>query len=195
MILGITGISGSGKHTAAAFFQQKNWVVFDVDAIAHYLYRPYTHVWKAITQRFGESILNRDDVINRAKLAQIVFNETDPAGSERALTDMNAIVHPAIKRALKEKIHSHFQRQSNIVIVAALWKEIDLLKLCDKVLLVAADPETARKRIQSRDGISENHYRFRVLHQSVPDRSDFTVRNDGTLSEFYRTLAGLPLNG
>ena len=41
MILGITGKSGTGKHTAAKFLEQKGWKVLDVDKIAHKLYRPY----------------------------------------------------------------------------------------------------------------------------------------------------------
>ena len=39
MVLGITGISGAGKHTAADYFKKKGWVVLDADKLLdHVLY-------------------------------------------------------------------------------------------------------------------------------------------------------------
>ena len=94
MILGITGISGSGKHTAANFLKQKGWVVLDADKIAHYLYRPYTSLWKAVVKEFGEDILSANDKIDRQKLSKIVFDPNNPEG----LKKLNEITHPEIKR-------------------------------------------------------------------------------------------------
>ncbi|MFH0820496.1 MAG: dephospho-CoA kinase [Candidatus Peregrinibacteria bacterium] len=195
MVLGITGISGSGKHTAAEFFAQKQWKVLDVDKIAHYLYRPYTHVWKAIVEAFGENIVGQNDLINRQKLSQIVFDESNPKVVQTQLKKLNAIVHPAIGLYLKDQLHRQFRRGTSVVIVAALWKELDLPELCDKILLIRANPELAFARTQKRDGLTHETYQARIRNQSEPPKPDFVIENKGTLPEFYKALNQLSLNG
>lgn len=189
MVLGITGKSGSGKHTAADFFAQKQWMILDADKIAHYLYRPYTHVWKAIVKHFGEGILSKNDLINRQKLSQIVFDAHNPEQAARERKALNAIVHPAIRVYLEEQIHRHFERKTNLVIVAALAEELELPRLCDNILLIKADPDIAFKRIQARDSLSRPLYEQRVRDQSEPKNPDQIIENNGTLQEFYRAMA------
>ena len=193
MILGITGISGSGKHTSAHYFKKRGWVVLDADKIAHHSYRPYTLVWKRIVREFGEGILNRDDTINRVKLGKIVFNALKPKEAEIALKKLNKIVHPYIKRSLKNEIHRYFRRKADIVVVAVLWKELEIKKICDKILLIKAGPDLAQKRIQERDNISPETYQMRVKHQNMPKKPDFTVENNGTIRELNLKLAKIPL--
>lgn len=191
MILGITGISGSGKHTAAAFFEKQGWVILDADKIAHHSYRPYTNVWKAVVQEFGERILNRDDRINRATLGKIVFDALHPKESEAALKKLNQIIHPYMKRKIKNAIHRHFKRKSNIAIVVALWEESGLEEYCEKLLLVQAEAALRSKRIQGRDSISPETYEMRIRNQTEPQHPDFTVENDGSVVELNRKLSNI----
>ncbi|MBU1017438.1 dephospho-CoA kinase [Patescibacteria group bacterium] len=193
MILGITGISGSGKHTAAHFFEQKGWVILDADKIAHRSYRPYTAVWKAVIREFGEGILNTDDTINRVKLGKIVFNASEPEVSKMALSKLNQIIHPYMKRRIRNEIHRHFRRQSNIAIVVALWRESGLEDCCEKILLIKAASELRSRRIQGRDGISPETYGMRIQNQTEPPQSDFVVENSGSLADFRKKLAQLEL--
>lgn len=188
MILGITGISGSGKHEAAEFFKKRNWVILDADKIAHHLYRPYTNVWKAIVKEFGEEILTTNDVVDRVKLGKIVFNAKDEASAKVALKKLNDIVHPYLKRRINDDIHRHFRRKSNIVIVVALWRELNIESRCDKLILIKARRELRAKRMQKRDGISPETYRMRVRNQAEPDNPDFVVENNGTLNDFRLNL-------
>jgi dephospho-CoA kinase len=188
MILGITGISGSGKHTAADFLKQKGWVVLDADKIAHYLYRPYTSLWKAIVKEFGEDILTEKDKIDRQKLGKIVFNTNNP----EALLTLNKITHPEIKRYLKDELY-HLRKKPNIIIIAALWKEIGILGLCDKMLLINANKDLAFDRIKKRDGIEKEMYNIRIKNQIIPPNPDFTVDNEGDFQELYKSLNQLPI--
>jgi len=189
MVLGITGISGSGKHTAADFFKQKGWAVLDADKIAHYLYRPYTYVWKAVTKRFGNEILNKDDSIDRQKLGAIVFS----SGHEKNLQDLNDITHPAIQQYIKDEIHSLRRKKPNIIVVAALWKEIGFSDFCDKVLLLTVDKNIAFERIRKRDGINKEMYEARISNQAMPPKPDFTVVNNSDFKGFYTALNRLAL--
>ena len=191
MVLGITGISGAGKHTAARFLEKKGWVILDADKVAHNLYRPYTGVWKKIVKEFGEEILTKQDVIDRVKLGKIVFNASQPEESIAALHKLNLIIHPFIRRHIKNVIHRHFRRGSNIAVVVALWQESGLEELCDKLLLIKTDAELRQKRIQGRDGISSETYQLRVKNQNEPPNPDFVIENSGTSQEFNKKLEGL----
>jgi dephospho-CoA kinase len=188
MVLGITGISGSGKHTAAKYFESKGWVILDADKISHDTYRPYSGAWKAVVQAFGENILNQDDTVNRVKLGKIVFNPLDPEGARAELEKLNKIVHPFVKRQIIEDIHHHTRTKPNIAIVVALWEEAELEDICEKILLLRSDPELRSKRVKLRDSISEEAYQIRVSHQNEPPKPDFTVENNGSVQELNNKL-------
>ena len=163
MILGITGKSGVGKHTAAKFFEQRDWKILDSDKIAHKLYRPYQRIWREVVDRFGEEILKKDDVVDRQKLKKIVFGKTDE--SRKALVDLGAIVHPEVKRYLKDEAYYLNKHNRNTIIITAMWEELDLAKICDKVLLVKAGDALAYKRIHKRDGVDLDMYEAYVQNQ------------------------------
>ena len=187
MKLGITGISGSGKHTAATFFKQRKWIILDADKMAHDLYRPYTYVWKDIVERFGEGILTTKDLIDRQKLGAIVF---DSKNSE-ALEDLNKIVHPAIRREIENALYHYRNRDDHLIIVAALWESIGLNELCDKILLIKSNSSLAMERSIARDGITEDVYKARIKNQTEPPDPDFIVENNGEFKEFYKQLSEL----
>lgn len=191
MVIGITGISGSGKKKVAQFFERKHWVIIDVDQMAHLLYRPYTHVWHEIVGHFGEKILNQDDTINRTRLSKIVFNPSEPEVAHQELMKLNEMIHPALKREVKDKIHRHFRRKSNIVVVAALWQELDLIELTDFLLLVRSKPELCQKRIMERDNLPLEVYKLRVRDYKEPIQPEFKIDNDGTPEELADKLEQL----
>jgi len=184
MILGITGKSGTGKHTAADFLKQKGWTVLDADKIAHHLYRPYTHVWKAVIKHFGEGILGKKDIIDRQKLGEIVFNPN----KQEELKELNKIVHPEIKRYLKNEIHYLRRKERNAAVIAALWKEMGLIELCDKVLSISANEDLAFERVKKRDGISEEAYGARTKNQLPLETPDIEVINEEDRQSFYKLL-------
>jgi dephospho-CoA kinase len=189
MILGITGISGSGKHTAGDFLKQKGWVILDADKIAHYLYRPYTSVWKAISKHFGEGILTENDKIDRKKLGDIVFDPSNP----NKLKELNQITHPEIKRHIKNEIHYLRKKKPNVIVIGSLWKEIGLPEYCDKILLVTANEKLAFERIKKRDGVTQDAFNSRIKNQIAPPNPDFTVVNEADFQDLYKELNQLPI--
>lgn len=186
MILGITGKSGTGKHTAAKFFEQKGWKVLDADKIAHQLYKPYQRIWRDIVDRFGEEILTKDDLIDRQKIKAIVFGKSPE--SEKALTDLNNIVHPELKRVLKDNTYYLKKRKANTVLVAALWEELGLFELCDHVMLIKTGDALAYERIRKRDGLSFDMYEVTTKKQTEPKNAHVTVVNEGSFQDFYKEL-------
>lgn len=188
MIVGITGISGSGKHEAARFFEQKGWVILNADEIGHQSYRPYTLVWKTVVKEFGEGILNADDTINREKLSKKVFDPATPEQSEARLQKLNAVIHPYIRRRIKDFIHRHFHRQSNIVVEGALWKQLKMHEYCDKIILLTSSPQARENRIMHRDHIPAEVHQMRIKNQADPEAFDYMIENNGTVQELFRKL-------
>lgn len=186
MILGITGKSGAGKHTAAQFFEQKGWRVLDADKIAHQLYKPYQKVWRDLVEHFGEGILTKDDLIDRQKLKKIVFGKTPEA--KKALSELNAIVHPELQRHLADEVYYFKKKKENTIIVGALWKEVGLFELCDRVLLVRTGDAVAFERVRKRDGIDYDAYESTIRNQSIPGNPSIVVENEGTFQDFYKKL-------
>ncbi|MDH5596735.1 MAG: dephospho-CoA kinase [Candidatus Peregrinibacteria bacterium] len=186
MLLGITGKSGTGKHTAGKFLEQKGWKVLYADQVAHKLYRPYQRVWREVVDRFGEGILTTNDVIDRQKLKKIVFNPSEE--SQKALKELNAIVHPEVKRYLKDEAYYLSKRKAKAAIVAALWEEMGLLSICDKVLLLQAGEALCYDRIHKRDGVDIEMFQTYSSTQKDPPNPDFTITNEGQVNDLYKEL-------
>lgn len=168
--------------------------MLDADTIAHKLYRPYSGLWKAIVNAFGEEILKKDDTINRVTLGKIVFNASEPEKSMKELERLNKVVHPFVKRQIENDLHRHFRRQSDVVVIAALWDKLDMKKICDKVILLKADEDVRRERIRKRDGISADTYNLRASCQKELADPDFIIENNGTIEEFKKKLENLKLS-
>lgn len=186
MILGITGKIGVGKTTAAQFFEQRGWVVLEADHLAHELYRPYRRAWKQLVDRFGEGILKKNDVIDRQKLKLLVFGNSPE--SKKALEDLNQILHPELRRTLKDEVYYLQKRHKNAVIVAALWKEVELFELCDKVLLIQSGDALAYERLHKREGLDFDLFESLNATQQDPEHADFIVQNEGDFQALYKEL-------
>ena len=96
MKVGLTGGIGAGKSTVADLFSQKGAVVIRSDELARLVIEPQTPGFQQVIDRFGKDFVNSEGYIDRAKLAQIVFNDKEQ------LAKLNAIVHPAVKLDFEE---------------------------------------------------------------------------------------------
>lgn len=72
-LIGITGKSGSGKSTFASLLAKKlNCIYIDIDKIGHQaLLNP--DILTALSQKFGNGILDNEGKIDRKKVGDIVF--------------------------------------------------------------------------------------------------------------------------
>ena len=98
LLIGLTGGIGSGKSTVSALLAARGAVVVDADAIVHDVQRPGTPVFTAMVERFGEGVVAADGTLDRARVADIVFNDPE------ALAALNAIVHPAVGAEIARRL-------------------------------------------------------------------------------------------
>src|SRR6185295_992845 len=109
--IALTGGIATGKSHVLEQFRKRGIPCLDADALAHGVEAPGTEATTAIAARFGADVLAADGSVNRAKLGPIVFG--DPA----ARRDLEAIVHPAVYRAIAAGLRAFELTGSRIAIV------------------------------------------------------------------------------
>lgn len=177
MILGITGGTGCGKTTLLKCIEAQGGVVLDCDAIYHALLSTDAALLDAIEKRFPGTVEN--GVLQRKKLGNLVFSH------EKALSDLNAITHGAVKAEVLRRLAD---KPALAAIDAIALFEADLAQLCDVTVAVTAPEESRIQRLMVRDGISREYARQRIAAQHDPDwfrqRCDYCLENSGTQAEF-----------
>lgn len=142
--IALTGGIGCGKTEACRIFQQQHNVpVIDTDVIARQLVQPGEEALEQITSAFGEDILLPDGTLNRAALANTVFN------NETKRRQLEAILHPKIRNAVEQQIK---QLNAAYVIVAIpLLIETGQQSDYDRVLVIDCEPSQQLARTLQRD--------------------------------------------
>jgi dephospho-CoA kinase len=187
--VGLTGGLASGKTTVAAFLARLGATVFDADEIVAELYRPGAAGETAARDLFGDSILDARGIVDRAKLASLVFG--DPA-SRRALESR---IHPLVGAEIERRF-AEAQRSGAEVAVAEASQllEAGTQSRYDRVLVVVA-PEEERLRRWSEKGGDVEDARRRIAAQLPADEArahaDDVLVNDGTLAELESNVEAL----
>ena len=110
LLVALTGGIGSGKSAVAQRLAARGAVVIDADAIVHELQRAGTPLLERLAERFGEDIIRADGSLDRAGLA------ADRLPRRRALADLEAIVHPAVRAEIARRIEAE-RGTDNVVVL------------------------------------------------------------------------------
>ncbi|WP_264529843.1 dephospho-CoA kinase [Flavobacterium sp. N502540] len=171
-IIGLTGGIGSGKTTIANYFAEMGVPLYIADDEAKKVMQSEKIV-QQIKLAFGDSLFE-NDVLNRAKLAEIVFNDADK------LAALNAIVHPAVKEdfelwLLKNKKYHY------VIYEAAILFESGRYKDCDVIVTVTAPEEIRIERVVKRDKTTREQVISRMKMQWDDEKrislSNFVINN------------------
>ncbi len=157
MIIGLTGLTGAGKSTAAAALRRLGCHVIDADRVGHEVTtRP--DILEKIKTAFGAGCILPDGTLDRRALGKIVFSDGEK------LKKLNAITHPPITEAIAAEAAAH--SGETVVIDAAALGESGLDRLCGEVWRVTAPEELRLARIMERDGLSRTEAVNRILSQT-----------------------------
>ncbi len=177
MILGITGGTGSGKTTLLNQVRALGGLVLDCDEIYHNLLKTDREMLRAIEARFPGTV--EEGCLQRKKLGAIVFAD------DRALLDLNAITHAAVKREVLRRL----ENAPNLAAIDAIGLfEGGLAELCHLTVAVTAPREQRVARLMARDGITREYAEKRIDAQH-PDswfreKCDFVLENPGNIDAF-----------
>ena len=176
-IAGITGGIGSGKTTAAKFFEELGVPVYNSDTRAKIIQNENSEVKVKIIEAFGDEAYNQSG-LNRVYIAKQVFNNNEK------LKQLNQIVHPAVFNDFEE----WKKKQTSKIIMkeAAILIESGSYKDCDVVISVLMNKEKRIQRIMARDGCTAEQVMARSTNQISDEeriqKSDFIIDNNGDLT-------------
>jgi dephospho-CoA kinase len=180
--IALTGGIATGKSYVLERIRARGIPCLDADELVHGITAAGTEATTAIAARFGGDILAADGSVNRAKLGPIVF--ADPA----ARKDLEAIVHPAVYRAITAGIRAfEMTGESRLAVVAIpLLYETGADKQFDRVVVTACSRDLQVARLVER-GLTEEAARQRLAAQLPTEekaaRADFVIRTDGAFEE------------
>ncbi len=111
-VIGLAGQAGCGKSAVGKSLATHDGVVWlDLDRLAWQTYRKGTETYYRLVSRFGASVLSPTGQIDRSKLSQLVFSD------QNLLSDLNAIVHPALSDKLRLMIEAEAKKRTDILLV------------------------------------------------------------------------------
>ncbi len=173
--IGITGGMGSGKTTCCEIFTSLGVPVYNADMRGKFILQENAHAKEKLLNYFGKDIFDDKGILDRKKLAAIVFNNTEK------LRILEGIVHPAVQEDFADFRRAHFTAKY-IVKEAALLYESGTYKDLDKIIVVDAPMEIRLKRIMERDGISSDEIMARIEKQWPDEKklemADYIIQND-----------------
>jgi dephospho-CoA kinase len=179
--IALTGGIATGKSHVLDQFRKRGVPCLDADLLTHGVESAGTEATQAIAARFGD-VLAADGAVDRQKLAPLVF--ADP-GARR---DLEAIVHPAVYRAIAAGLRA-FELLGGYplaVVDVPLLYETGHAQDFDRVIVMACPPEVQIARLIER-GMSDAEARQRIAAQWPTEekaaRADFVIRTDGSVEK------------
>jgi len=178
----LTGGIGTGKSVVLASFAELGTPVVEADTLAHDAIAPGTPGAAAVCQRFGDGVIGPDGGVDRVRLGALVFDDRE------ARRDLEAIVHPAVYRAIDEWMRAQEASGARMAIA-----EIPLLFETGHegdfacVVVTACGRDEQVRRAMARSNLREAEVRRRIAAQAPLDdkvrRADYVIWTDGTVEE------------
>lgn len=183
-IIGITGGVGSGKSQIMDYLEHHySAYCIKADKIAFELEQPPHLCYKSITATFGRDVLNECGLIDRRKLAEIVFSDS------AQLKKLNEIVHPEVKKYIIDLINKlkTAGTYSYVFIEAALFFEDAYEKLCDEVWYVFVTEERRIRRLTQSRGYSlekiHGIMKNQLSEHQFREKCNVILDNNGTFEQ------------
>lgn len=188
LLVGLTGSIATGKSTVSRMFAHLGARVIDADLLAREVVMPGQPAYARIVDEFGPQVVQENGSLDRKALGALVF--ADAAKRKR----LEEITHPAIG-ARQQRILSVLDEEACEGVViwdAALLFEGGGAAKMDRVVVVYADPETERRRLMERDGLSDADARARIASQMpIAEKAKLAhhvIDNSGTREDTERQV-------
>jgi len=178
----LTGGIATGKSHVLDRFRELGVSCLDADDFAHGVMAAGTEASQAIGERFGADFLDATGAVDRRKLGPVVFADI------QARRDLEAIVHPAVYRAIEAALRAfECLGDSRVAIVdIPLLYETGGQAAFERVIATVCPAEIQLARLAAR-GMSDADARQRLAAQLPAEekaaRADFVIRTDGSFAE------------
>jgi len=180
--IALTGGAATGKSYVLDQFRRHGVPCLVADDLAHGVTAAGTEATAAIAARFGAGVIAADGSVSREVLGPIVFAD------EAARHELEAIVHPAVYRAIQAGMRAFetIGGSSLAVVEIPLLYETGHAKDFDRVIVTACSDETQLARLVGR-GLSDTRAR-QIVAAQMPTaekaaRADFVIHTDGARAD------------
>lgn len=173
----LTGGAATGKSYVLEQFRKHGVPCLVADDLAHGVTAAGTEATAAIGARFGTEVIAADGSVDRNALGAIVFADAT------ARRDLEAIVHPAVYRAIQVGLRA-FEKSGDplAVVEIPLLYESGHADDFDRIIVTACSDETQLRRLMDR-GLSDVRARQVIAAQmstaEKTARADFVIHTDG----------------
>lgn len=188
ILISLTGGIGSGKSTVARGLEDRGAVLLDADAMVRKMQQPGQPVFTAMVERWGAGILTPTGELDRAAVAEIVFNDADE------LTALEALTHPEVRAEMTRRIDELAETDAVVVQdVPLLEKVMGERRASSWIVVVDCPVEVAIERLIEFRGMDRTDAEARVAAQISRSKrvamADFVVDNSGDLEQLKAEIA------
>ena len=184
-LIGLTGGIATGKTTVSNYLRDRyGFPILDADIYAKEAVEVDSPIFQKIVKRYGSEIQLENRALNRTRLGDIIFNDTD----EKAW--LEAQIHPYVRKRFQEVIDS---LDNHIIVLSIpLLIEANLTHLVSEIWVVFCDYEQQIQRLQQRNHLTEQQAIARINNQ-LPltekiTRADVVLDNSGSLDCLYQQI-------
>ena len=189
-VVGLTGGIGCGKSEAAKYLRSLGAKHIDADAISRSLTAEGGSALPELRRIFGDEIFNGDGSLDRRALGELVFHDV---ASKRAL---EGVIHPLVQRQAMDEIAAASAAGIPVTVLdVPLLFETGMDVLCDETWTMSVPPEVQVRRVQARDGMTEEQARARIAGQLPMEernaRSNKVINSDRPVEKTQAELNAL----
>ena len=178
-VVGLTGGIGSGKSAASAIFEDLGIDVVDADLASREAVLPGSKALDQIQKKFGNEILLEDQSLNRARLREIIFDNSEDK------TWLEQLLHPEIRHIIQSKLEN--SSSEYVILVSPLLFETDQHEFCNTTILIDSSLNSQVSRTSKRDSVSEDSVKKIISAQMSRDDklkiAKIVINNDDSLEQ------------
>ena len=179
VVVGLTGNIATGKSAVMQLAAEYGALTIDADKLVHEIMDTDEEMQAALAVAFGDEVRREDGRIDRKALGKIVFD--DP----QALQDLEAIIHPAVRCLLAERI----QESDKPVVFLEAIKLIEggLIDICHQVWVTRCAQQRQLERLRICRGMETNEAAMRIKAQAPQEekvaQADIVIDTNGYMKD------------
>ena len=181
ILIGITGIIGSGKTLALNFFREKKITVFSADEEVKKILKKKI-VKDKIYKKFPSAFLRKK--IDKNKLALIVFSD------KNKLKYLEKIIHPLVRQKKKSFLNKNKNKKIIVMEIPIIFEKKNK-KNYDCVILMNTNKKVQRQRVMKRKNMTSQLLKKIMANQIANKKkkyADYIINNNGTKNKTKKIL-------
>ncbi|MEY4636599.1 MAG: Dephospho-CoA kinase [Acidobacteriota bacterium] len=179
--IALTGGIATGKTYVSDRLRAAGVPIVDADILAREVVALGTPALAAIRQRFGPDVIRRDGTMDRIRVGQIIFKD------KRARQDLEAIIHPAVQKAIDKYFAALPKKTPFAVADIPLLYETGGENQFSDVIVVACPRAMQLSRVMERNQLSKEDAERRLAAQwpieKKAEKATYVIKTDGTFDE------------